>query len=163
MSEKIALRNHTTYDLDDESQKLLIEIRTTMKTSNPTESIYDDLQDVLGAIKDLQKKVEDSSKTIKLPENKKQEISESLIQQITYSFGAQRNSQLEEATKAYINKLDDYEGIENPYTHFFDDTSKNAFQTVTTNAYNKGKEYWAEFWGHYLSRRVYQEKLALRK
>ncbi|CAB5367136.1 unnamed protein product [Rhizophagus irregularis] len=36
-----------------------------------------------------------------------------------------------------------------------------ALQTVTTNAYNAGKEFWAEVWGHYLSRRIYQEILAI--
>lgn len=38
----------------------------------------------------------------------------------------------------------------------------NALQTIVTNAYNAGKPFWAENWGHYLSRRVYQEILAIK-
>ncbi|CAG8552148.1 2937_t:CDS:2, partial [Diversispora eburnea] len=79
----------------------------------------------------------------KLSEQKKEEIAEDFIKQITYSFGTKRNDQVEEAVKAY--------------------SESNAFQTVTTNAYNKGKEYWAESWGHYLTRRVYQEKFSLKR
>ncbi|CAG8679903.1 14512_t:CDS:1 [Racocetra fulgida] len=99
----------------------------------------------------------------KLSEQKKEEIAEHFIQEITYTFGTTRNDQVKEAAKAYINKLDNFEGIETQSANLFDDTIKNAFQTVTTNVYSKGQEYWVEFWGHYLCRRVYQEKLALKK
>ncbi|CAG8563385.1 22687_t:CDS:2, partial [Racocetra persica] len=99
----------------------------------------------------------------KLSEQKKEEIAEHFIQEITYTFGTTRNDQVKEAAKAYINKLDNFEGIETQSANLFDETIKNAFKTVTTNVYSKGQEYWVEFWGHYLCRRVYQEKLALKK
>ncbi|CAB4381967.1 unnamed protein product [Rhizophagus irregularis] len=96
----------------------------------------------------------------KLPDSKKEEIAKDFIAQITYSFGTKTNDQVEAAVREHINNLDNLKTIEvqganRPVK------LDTALQTVTTNAYNAGKEFWAEVWGHYLSRRIYQEILAI--
>ncbi|CAG8716334.1 2318_t:CDS:1, partial [Scutellospora calospora] len=49
----IDFKQHNGYDLDQDSSALLTQIRTELGTTNPTANIYEDLNQILGAIRSL--------------------------------------------------------------------------------------------------------------
>ncbi|RHZ45056.1 hypothetical protein Glove_186g8 [Diversispora epigaea] len=135
--------------LEGETYNKFMELRIEAGTNNTASNhVYDDIQNIIKYVKELKEK-----KKNKLSEQKKEELAEDFIKQITYSFGTQRNEQAKVAAKAYINKLDAYDEIEITYHTKELFSESKEIQTVTTNAYDKGQQFWAESWGHYLARK----------
>ncbi|CAG8558583.1 10692_t:CDS:1 [Cetraspora pellucida] len=101
----------------------------------------------------------------RLTEEKKKEICEKFINLITESFGTRDKftDSVGNTVKEYINLIDQYEGVESNYQEQQARTFKlrDALLTIVTNAYNEGERFWAETWGNFLTRLIYEEKLQI--
>jgi uncharacterized coiled-coil DUF342 family protein len=64
MYKDIDLRKATTYEFVKESQNLLIELRKEVGATQATGSVYNDLENVLSAVKSLKEKLNDVKKIV---------------------------------------------------------------------------------------------------